>query len=324
MGNDFLQYWLGSYQYVSDGGTSDTGTFPLSGDADGPFAGFEAQLDDSQNHTGAYVATSSFLPVDEFPQFRSSAPLSWLRGFGDPYSPFTGDWFMSAGSADKAYKRLARTVDLTDATTGSLDFKFSADVEAGWDALFVEVRPVGTDDWTTLPDTNGHTTQETGDSCTDGWVDAIHPQLGHYMNAACEPTGTTGQWNAFSGNSGGWQDWTTDLSAYAGQQVEVAIVYATDWGTTGLGVWIDDASVTVDGATVSETSFESDLGGWTVPGPAEGSPGNPNDWERGQQSVDEGAAVMTPDSLLFGFGFEGLDAAEREELVSRSLEAILD
>ncbi|WP_370616910.1 M14 family metallopeptidase [Mumia qirimensis] len=327
MGNDFLQYWLGSYQYVDDGGTAEDGTtFPLSGDEGGPFAGFEAQLDDTQDHTGAFVSTSSFLPVDEFPQFESSAPLSWLRGFGDPYSPYTGDWFMSAGSADQAYKRLATTVDLTGATSGSLDFKFSADVEADWDAMFVEVRPVGTDDWTTLPDTGGepNTTQSTGDSCASGWVAEIHPQLGHYMNAACEPTGTTGEWHAFSGNSAGWQDWTADLSAYAGQRVEVAIVYATDWGTTNLGVWIDDAKVTVNGATVNETSFETDLGAWTVPGAPATSPGNPNDWERGQQSVDEGAAVMTPDSLTFGFGLEGLDPAARQDILSRSLEALED
>ncbi|WP_167000590.1 M14 family metallopeptidase [Mumia sp. ZJ430] len=327
MGNDFLQYWLGSYQYVDNGGTRDDGTaFALSGDEDGPFAGFAAQLDATQDHTGAFVATSSFLPADEFPQFASSAPLSWLRGFGDPYSPYTGEWFMSAGSADQSYKRLATTVDLTGATSGSIDFKFSADVEADWDALFVEVRPVGTDDWTTLPDTGGtsDTTQSTGDSCTSGWVAEIHPQLGHYMNAACEPTGTTGEWNAFSGNSSGWQDWKADLSAYAGQEVEVAIVYATDWGTTNLGVWIDDASVTVGGATVSDTSFESDLGDWTVPGAPAGSPGNPNDWERGQQSVDEGAAVMTDDSVLFGFGLEGLDAGARSDLLGRSLDALLE
>ncbi|MFC6148412.1 MULTISPECIES: M14 family metallopeptidase [Mumia] len=325
LGNDFLQYWLGSYQYVDNGGTRDDGTtFPLSGDEGGPLEGFAAQLDATQDHTGAFVSTSSFLPVDEFPQFESSAPLSWDRGFGDPYAPYTGDWFMSAGSADSSYKRLATTVDLAGKSSGRLDFKFSADVEAHWDALFVEARPVGTDEWTTLPDLNGHTSQDTGDSCASGWVDEIHPQLGHYMNAACEPTGSTGAWNAFSGNSAGWQDWTVDLTPYAGKQVELAIVYATDWSTTNLGVWIDDAKVTLDGATAKETSFESDLGAWTVPGAPAGSPGNPNDWERGQASVDEGAAVMTPDTMLFGFGLEGLDAASRQDLLSRSMEALLE
>ena len=31
--------------------------------------------------------------------------------------------------------------------------------------MFVEARPVGTEQWTTLPDANGHTSQATGDSC---------------------------------------------------------------------------------------------------------------------------------------------------------------
>ena len=39
-------------------------------------------------------------------------------------------------------------------------------------------------------------------------------------------TGTTGAWNAATGNSGGFQDWNVDLSAFAGKQVEVSITYA--------------------------------------------------------------------------------------------------
>ncbi|WP_211288035.1 M14 family metallopeptidase [Mumia flava] len=320
MGNDFLQYWLGSYQYVSDGGTTDDGTFPLVGDEDTLFDGWSASLNETQDHTAAFVSTSSFLPPDEFPQFTSEAPVSWDRGFGDPYAPYTGDWFVSSQSADQAYKRLARTVDLTGASSGSLDFRISADTETNWDFVFVEVAPVGTDDWTTLPDANGHTTQATGDSCASGWVDELHPKLAHYQGEDCSPTGTTGEWNAFSGNSSGWQDWSMDLSAYAGQEVEVAIVYATDWATTNLGVWIDDASVTVDGATVAETSFETDLGGWEVPGAPEGSGGNANDWERAQASVDEGAVITTPDTAMYGFGLEGLAPDEASDLMSRTLD----
>ncbi len=41
---------------------------------------------------------------------------------------------------------------MTAATTGELSFWTSYDTEFHWDFLFVEARPVGTDDWTTLPD----------------------------------------------------------------------------------------------------------------------------------------------------------------------------
>ena len=65
---------------------------------------------------------------------------------------------------------------------------------------------------------------------------------------SCTPTGTTGAWNAASGNSGGWQEWSIDLSAYAGKQVQLSIVYATDWGTlTVPGMLVDDTTVTVGG-----------------------------------------------------------------------------
>jgi hypothetical protein len=41
---------------------------------------------------------------------------------------------------------------------------------------------------------------------------------------------------------------------------------------------VDDAKLTADGATVSDTSFEDDLGGWTVPGAPADSGANANDW----------------------------------------------
>ena len=47
---------------------------------------------------------------------------------------------------------------------------------------------VGTDTWTTLPDTNGKTQTGTGagtdGSCGAGWVEELHPFLAHYMNHA--------------------------------------------------------------------------------------------------------------------------------------------
>ena len=72
-----------------------------------------------------------------------------------------------------------------------------------------------------------------------------------------------------SGNSGGWQNWSIDLSAYRGKQVEISIVFATDWGTTTVpGAMVDDVTLVTAGSNVSQTSFETpgDLGGWTIPG----------------------------------------------------------
>ena len=318
--NDFQQYWLGAYNYIDGGGTGPEGSaYPLEGIAD-PYTGWEAELDDSQNHTASFLPTSSFLPPAEFPWFGpSSAPVDWARPGAAPFEPHTGDWHLFSGKADVSYKRLTRTVDLTGASSGQLRFFTSYETELDWDYLFVEAHEVGTDTWTTLPDANGHTGTDTGQSCAEGWHE-LHPFLVRYQGTDCSPTDT---WNAATGSSAGSEEWVIDLSAYAGKQVELSISYVSDWATQGIGVFLDDVSVTADGAVVTETSFETDLGGWTVAGPPEGSAPNPNDWTRSQLAYEEGAVTTTTDTIYTGFGLEGLSAADRDEFVTRSMQHLL-
>ncbi|MGW4462078.1 M14 family zinc carboxypeptidase [Micromonospora sp. NPDC004704] len=326
--NDFQQYYLGAHTYVSGGGQDGDGNpYPVVGN-DGAFAGFNGVLNApgsaaNQDHTASFLTTSSFLPPDQFPQFTSTAPVGWGRPGGAPFDPRTGDWYLFSGQADVSYKRLTRTVDLTGATSGALNFFISHDIEADWDFLFVEAHEVGTDNWTTLPDANGHTGTGTGESCASGWVAELHPQLAHYIGEDCSPTGTTGTWNAATGASGGWQEWSVDLSAYAGKQVELSISYASDWSTQGLGAFVDDTKVIKNGVAVEETSFETDLGGWTVAGPPAGSSPGSNDWSRSQTAFEEGSVVTTPDTVYLGFGLEGLAPAARDDLVAKSLTHLL-
>ena len=110
----------------------------------------------------------------------------------------------------------------------------------------------------------------------------------------------------------------------SGRQVEISISYVSDWGTQGLGVFLDDARVIADGVTVAETSFETeDLGGWTVAGPPAGSMPSEQNWSRSRQAFEEGAVVVTADTVYLGFGLEGLAPAARDELVARSLRHLL-
>ena len=88
-------------------------------------------------------------------------------------------------------------------------------------------------------------------------------------------------------------------------------------------MFLDDVSVSVGGATATETSFEADLGGWTVAGPPEGSAPNPNDWARTQLAYEEGAVTTTTDTIYTGFCLEGLSAADRDEFVTRSMQHLL-
>ncbi|OJF14619.1 M14 family metallopeptidase [Couchioplanes caeruleus] len=315
--NDFQQYWLGAYSYVDEGGTgADGNPLPLVGNA-GAFDGFSATP--GAGHTAAFLSTSSFLDPKKFPQFASSAaPLDWKLPGAAPYEPYDGDWYLWSGQSDSSYKRLTKTVDLTGAQAARLKFRTSFDVETDWDFMFVEAHEVGTDTWTTLPDAGGLTTTGTGESCKSGVAD-LHPFLAHYQGAECTPTGTTGTWNAATGSSGGWKEFDADLSAYAGKKVELSISYMSDWGTQGLGVFLDDVRVETGGTVAERTSFEGDLGGWTVAGPPPGSGTNSTDWSRSRLAFDSGAAVTTTDSVYLGFGLETLAPADRDELVRRAM-----
>ncbi|MEV0713470.1 M14 family zinc carboxypeptidase [Asanoa sp. NPDC050611] len=332
--NDFQQYYLGAYAYIDGSGSDDEGNpQPLSGRS-GRFTGFTGTLNapgsaQNQDHTASFLATSSILPEDEFPQFgNSAAPVGWVRPGAPPFDPFEGDYYAFSGRGDEAYKRLGRTIDLTQATTAELRFMTSYDIETNWDFMFVEAHEVGTDNWTTLPDVNGKTSNNAGDSCTANSPARLHPQLNHYVEFVsttepCLPEGTTGTWNAATGSSGGWKEWVADLSQFAGKQVEVSITYMTDWGTEGLAAFVDDVRITANGAPVASTGFETDLGGFTVLGPPPGSAPNVTDWSRTQLGFEEGAVITTQDSVYTGFGFEGLAPAERNDLVKRAVRHLL-
>ena len=199
-----------------------------------------------------------------------------------PLSPRTGQQYAVSQAADLSYKRLTHTISVP-AEGAQLSFWITRDTEFNWDFAFVEVHTVGQDDWTTLPDQNGATTQDTGFSCPY-WLQ-LHPFLEHYQtdngDDTCAPTGTTGEWYAASGASDGYEEWAVDLSAYAGSQVEVSISYASDDSVQLSGLFVDDILVSTGEGT---TSFENDgdtFDGWLVPGAPEGSEPNPNDWVAG-------------------------------------------
>ncbi len=338
LSDDFLQYSLGAYIYNDDAGT-DPGTgepYDLVGVGD-PFDGGTWGLngDESagnQDHTASFLSTSSLLPESEYPQFASDTPAQWAREGAAPFEPFDGVRYMYSNRANETYKRLSRTIDLSALAPGdpaTLNFQISYDAEPDWDYVMVEAHTVGQDDWTTLPDENGNTDIDTGESCPAGWIDDVHPFLAHYQtfedNGTCSPTGSTedpGEWNAATGRSPGWEEWEIDLSDYNGGEVEVSITYVSDFEVQGLGAFVDQVEVSTGEGT---TSFEDDadpFDGWDVPGEPEDTAPNPNDWERrGSVGFEEGAVVSTDDTLYFGFGLEGIATREeRADVLGRSLD----
>ena len=299
-----------------------------------PFEGLTWGFDETgagnQDHTATFAITSSLLDPQKYPTFADSKSLAnWMRPGAGPFSPFSGQYYMASNAHNGAYKRLGKTVDLTDADSGELTFKFSSDMEQNWDFTIVEAHVLDDDGddsndvWTTLPDVNEHTSNETGDSCAEGLAngtDALHPFLLHYYNAECEPTGSRPARHVerLHRPVPGWQDWTVDLTPFAGKQVELFITNVTDWGTLGLGTWIDDAKVTIDGA-VESTDFESGNGGWEPAPPPEGTDFDDANWTRATQQFIEGGIVGTTDTILTGFGFEGMNASARPAFMKRAL-----
>ncbi len=326
--NDVIEYWFGASIISAGTGQDENGDlFDVNGVA-APLTGLTwgfngADSAQNQANTASFLTTSGLLPVNRYPQFASSVAAAWNRP-GGPFAPHAGEFYVYSQIGDVSYKRLTRTISVP-AGGAQLSFWTSYDTEPAWDHLFVEARTANGDNWTTLPDINGHTTTNPGDSCPAGWRD-LHPQLDHYqtLNAdlTCSPTGETGVWHAASGNSGGWQQWNVDLSAFAGSQAEVSIAYASDWSVQGLGVFVDDITVSTGEGT---TSFESGMDGWTVTGPPAGSAPNGNNFTRTTAAgFPEGAVVRTADTLYFGFGFEGITStATRNEVMARSMEYLL-
>ena len=323
--DDFAQYYLGADHRAPFAGP--TGVDGLTATFGGP-----AVADNPLNEAGAFSLTSDVLPPDDFPLFAGEA-LATYRGSrnADPFAPVEGARYAGTLQTPSSYQRLGRTVDLTGVSAADaprLNMKLSYSTLVTFHHVIVEAAPAGTDQWTTLRDLNGRTSPGTPSGCSSGDLLELHPFLRQYLSPGnpCRGTGSTGTWNSFTGESGGWVDASFDLSPYAGGPVEVKVSYVTDsvdGGVGGgIGVFVDDTRVTVGGVVVSADGFETDGGAWTVEGPPPGGPpANERDFALSPAIIHLAAAVGTEDTVLLGFGLESVaNPTERAVLVGRLLD----
>ena len=159
---------------------------------------------------------------------------------------------------------------------GDLTFWTSYDTEEHWDFLFVEARTAGSDDWTTLPDANGHTSNDTGESCPAGWFE-LHPFLEPATRRSTRAppparrpgrpaSGTRRRATRTAGSSG-----RSTSSAYAGQTGRDLDRVRERLGHPGPR----RVPRRRDAADGTSTSFETGSRGWTVSGPPPGSGATP-------------------------------------------------
>ncbi|QEV17503.1 M14 family metallopeptidase [Streptomyces alboniger] len=320
--DDFAQYYLGAYERLPAPGVKSFKGSGALGRVNTPLADAGANPLDK---AGRFTVTSDNLPARQFPQFKSAAAGSY-PGLTNPYAPYEGQGMASATHADRDYKRLTRTLDLTGvpaADKPELRLALNWSLEPGYDHGLLEARTPGADDWTTLPDRNGNSRATVPAECAAGFLLNGHPFLRHYLTlgaGGCTATGSSGSWNSFTGSSGGWKPVAFDLSAYAGKKVEVSLASVTDPSSGGRGLFADKAQLVIGGDVKETEGFETSLGSWKVSPPPAGSPNITGDWSSSGELYKPYAAVTARDSVLLGFGLEHVPgSAERTALMGASL-----
>ncbi|WP_253194934.1 immune inhibitor A domain-containing protein [Streptomyces sp. MP131-18] len=156
----------------------------------------------------------------------------------DIHPPAEGEAQWWSGSGDDLNNTLARTVDLSSASTASLDLSGWWSIEEGYDFLYAEASSDGGSTWTPL----------------DGTADGEPlPRDG-----ADRPT--------LTGESGGDVALSYPLDAYAGGTVDIRFRYQTDGSATQTGFTADEITVTADGEPVFSDNAEDGEGDWAVDG----------------------------------------------------------
>ncbi len=130
--------------------------------------------------------------------------------------PVSGENEYFSGSGNDLDNSMTATIDLTNATNAELNFKAWYDIEVDWDYASVKV--------------NGESVEGN-------------------ITVTEDPHGQNPGYG-ITGSSNGWVDASFDLSAYAGQEIQLELNYWTDGYVSNPGFYADDIAVSVDGEQV--------------------------------------------------------------------------
>ncbi|MEU0155249.1 immune inhibitor A domain-containing protein [Micromonospora fulviviridis] len=195
-------------------------------------------------------------------------------------------WY-SGADQNWADVKLSRTVTVPNAADAKFWMWNNYVIEADWDYGFLEVSTNGGATWS-----EQKVYDATGKLVTtkDGYADPN----GRMVDFGNKKYGLTG-------STGGWRHDYVDLSAYAGQTVQVRLRYATDEAFVERGWFADDFSVTGGGATTWSDDVEGGVNGWTQTG------GTFTDTTGAGWHFDSGTQVKSHYYLAEWRNFDGFD-----------------
>ncbi|WP_462411006.1 immune inhibitor A domain-containing protein [Neobacillus sp. Marseille-QA0830] len=153
-------------------------------------------------------------------------------------TPPSGQFEYFSGSGDELDNSITTSLDFTGKTSAELKFKTWYDIEKDWDYASVQVRETGATDWTSIQ----------GNITTNKNPNEQNP--GH----------------GITGKSDGWVDATFNLSAYAGKKIELRFNYWSDVAVAMPGFYVDDITVTADGASILTDNADGATSAFTLDG----------------------------------------------------------
>ena len=152
-----------------------------------------------------------------------------------PTDPYAGEYVFWSNRGDESDMTLTREFDFTGVSAPiNLSFAMWHDLETDYDYVFLEASTDG-QNWEILTTPSGTDEDPSGNSYGWGW----------------------------NGQTNGWVTEEVDLSAFAGQKVQIRFEYVTDAAINGEGFLLDDVRVDAIGYT---SGFETDDGGWQAEG----------------------------------------------------------
>ncbi len=163
----------------------------------------------------------------------------------------SGENMWWGGRDDLMNNLVYHPIDLTGVPTTTTNLKLTYwtkyDIEEAWDFGFTQVSTDQGATWTSLA--NANTTSDHDPSAIDYVVANLPGLTGHIDE---------------------WTQQTFDLSAYAGKQIWLGFRYATDWGTLGVGWWVDDIAVKNGSDAIFSDDVEHGMGDWVADPAADG------------------------------------------------------